>query len=167
MDTPTQFNYESFIAELPPLIMRAKAIMSSKNDRRHDSAVFRQWEHEVGDLLQRISQLGYDINTRFYSRKFRAMSYTSTIGDDLEVFDDDLRDSVIEMELAVSRYEKYGDPKGTVASKSVASPTPVQVAPAAEPVKAPEKVTLAWLWSHVPVPLWGAALRHSACCMPS
>lgn len=124
----TPFDYHAFIAELRGLIARAKVF--GEPDRGAETAVFRRWHHEVGDLIDRVNRLRYDINTDFRSRAFRVMSYgASSRREQLEAFNRDLDDTLHELQVVVDRFERYGDPK--------AKPTAATAAPVAA-AKAPD-----------------------------
>lgn|GEM_PF-6571630 len=159
MHSPKPFDYTAFIDELKSLIERGRKF--SDSDRNHNSQGYRAWRHEVLDLIHRVNRLRYDINCGIGGRQFQVMSYATTSArEQRQAFDRDLEDTLTELELVVSRFDKYGDPK----AKAVAAPEPLNPAATAQAptqpksLAVPEKVTFAWLWTHVPLTLVGMLL---------
>lgn len=148
------FDYSAFIEELIPLVEQARAFQPMDSHAKSD--VFRKWRHEVLDLVTRINRLRYNVNCTIEHRYFVVMGYGSyTERQQREQFDRDLKDTLVELDVVIDRFKKYGDPKakdltfGSPLAKEVAPP-----APAPEPLKFPDKVTLHWLFQHLPLSAW-------------
>ena len=93
---PKEFNYAAFIQELAPLIAQAKAF--DVRDRRQDGDAFRAWRHKVQDLIVKINRTHMDVNCALGQRQFRVLSYGSVSAkDQLNAFDRDLRDTLVEL----------------------------------------------------------------------
>jgi hypothetical protein len=104
------FDYAAFVEELRTLIVRGSALRV--DERKLDSESFRRWRHETKDLIDRINRLRYDINCSIASRAFQVRSYSSVSArEQQQAFDRDFEDTLSELDLVVSRFDKYGDPK--------------------------------------------------------
>ena len=137
-------SYRQFIDELRPLTEQARALFDL--DGIHENPAFRKWRHEITDLIRRIEDVGYTVNCSIDERRFDELgsySYTPSPRDELAAFNRDLQDTINELATIVERFEKFGDPKA--ADPAVA---------AATPLKAPEKITAAWLWGNASMSLW-------------
>jgi len=159
MHNPKPFDYAAFIDELKPLIERGRKFDDS--DRSHSSQTYRAWRLELLDLIHRVNRLRYDINCGVEGRWFQVMSYATTSArEQRQAFDRDLEDTLTELELVVSRFDKYGDPRAkSIALAGPGNPAVTHPTPAkSETLVAPEKVTFAWLWAHVPLKLFGMLL---------
>lgn len=162
--TPIQkpFDYPAFIEQLMVLVEMARGFTPTQRNREHPT--FRKWKHEVADLIERIGRLRYDVNTGLESRRFQIVGYGSySTAEEQQVFNRDLDDSLMELELVVENYKRYGDPtrgrmnhanKGLV-QEEAAAPTP---AAESESLKPPEKVTFKWLWEHMSVTVFGTLM---------
>jgi hypothetical protein len=171
---PKPFDYAAFVEELQTIVSIAKGF--NEPDRHHDSRLFRQWRHEVEDLIVRVNRLRYDVNTQFRGRSFRAMNSSATFKMDQQAFDRDLSDTLGELELVIARFQKYGDPKqdkirpgpgllvvpelrtGLKADSEIplapqSNPEPTSKP---EPLEWPakEKATLYWFLKHMPITAW-------------
>jgi len=148
----TAFDYTAFIGELRELVVRAREFRRDENNLNSES--FRRWRHETEELIHRINRLRYDIACAIEGRSFQVMAYGSiSAREQEEKFDRDLSDTLAELELVISRFERYGDPKEKPPARvNVAQAVPVAAGPAIpEPLAAPEKVTIGWLLANVPV----------------
>ena len=137
-------SYRQFVDELRPLTEQARTLFDLNGI--HENQTFRKWRHEVTDLIERIEDAGYSVNCSIGERRFDELgSYTYTPGprDRLAAFNRELQDTINELSTIIERFEKFGDPK--------AADSPVAVA---TPLKAPEKITAAWLWANASVSLW-------------
>ena len=127
--------YRDFVKELRPLVDQAKHLVDLNGI--HENPIFRKWRHEVTDLIERIESVGYTVNCSIRQKRFDrrgSYTYTPTAHDRIEAFNRDLQDTINELATVIDRFYKFGDPKG-----SIASPGP------SNPLKAPEKITAAWL----------------------
>jgi len=148
----TAFDYTAFIGELRELVVRAREFRRNENNLNSES--FRRWRHETEELIHRINRLRYDIARAIEGRSFQVMAYGSiSAREQEEKFDRDLSDTLAELELVISRFERYGDPKEKPPARvNVAQAAPVAAGAAIpEPLAAPEKVTIGWLLANVPV----------------
>lgn len=154
------FDYAAFIAHLTTLVETARGF--APVERHRDHAAFRRWKHEVVDLIVRIGRLRYDVNTGLESRRFQIVGYGSySSAEEQQVFNRDLDDSLMELQVVIENYKRYGDPKahmirqqkGLVQLEVV--PTP---AAGTESLKPPEKVTFKWLWEHMSVTVFGTLI---------
>ena len=141
--------YATFIEALPPLVRQAQALLTSTE--LADGVDFRRWRHDLRDLVQRIEAKGYSVNCGVGSRAFRIAALGGPISKERQRawFLRELQDTVGELELLCSRHGQFGDPR--------AAEDPSPRGPST-PLTSPEKVTLAWLWQHAPIRLWGSAL---------
>jgi hypothetical protein len=99
------FDYAAFIEELSPLVARAKNLKA--DERWPNSYVFRQWQIEVNHLLKGIRALGYEPTIGFGSRTFGIGADSQ---DDVQyVFTRDIGDVIIEFDLLIGTFQKYGD----------------------------------------------------------
>lgn len=107
---PRSFDYAAFISDLEPLIEAGKKFDAS--ECRHDSQVFKAWKHEVSDLIHRIERQRYSINTRLNERLFQVATYGHVTNEEQRSrFERDLGDTLHELDVVVSNFSKYGDPK--------------------------------------------------------
>lgn len=137
-------SYRQVVDELRPLIEQARALFDL--DGIHENSAFRKWRHEVTDLIERIEDAEYSVNCSIGERHFDELgsyTYTPSSRDRLAAFNRDLQDTINELATIVERFEKFGDPKAADV-----------VVGAATPLKAPEKITAAWLWDNAPMSLW-------------
>lgn len=170
---PRAFDYGAFIDDLRPLIRQAQHFPPDVTSV--DSQVFKRWRHEITDLINRIQRKRYSINCHIESRLFMISSYgSSTSAEKRKRFEDDLADTLTELDVLVKNFDKYGDPKASAGpvmdSTKQPAPHTVEVAIAettqntasAEPglaeMKWPEKVTAAWLWKHMPLSAYGVLI---------
>ncbi len=148
------FTYTNFIDELKLLLESARLLRDLPQGREDQK--FRRWIHEVKDLLQRIEAQKYRINHNIYTRKFDyfgGYSHNPTPKERMTAYNQDLDDTLVELETIISYAEKYGDPKLSQPAKGNAK---VEVAP--ESPQMPDKITAAWLWHHSPISLWLQAM---------
>jgi hypothetical protein len=166
------FDYNAFINELKPLIEQAHEF--DADDRHYSSDVFRRWRHEVEDLISRIRRLKYSVNCGLDGRNFYIEGYGShSDREQRDCFDRSLKDTLVELEVVIDRYTKYGDPKAkptppvaiagpgsltpSLTPEPISTIAPAMQAQAPEPAepKWPERVTLYWLFKHMPLSAWG------------
>ena len=148
----TTFDYTAFIDELRDLVTRAKGF--NQSERRLESESFRRWQHETKELIHRINRLRYNVACDIQGRSFQVMAYGSISAREQQAkYDHDLSDTLAELELVISRFDKYGDPKAKPISRGSVEPAvPDALIPATPlPLTVPDKVTLGWLLTHVPV----------------
>ena len=146
------FDYAGFIDELRELVVRAREF--GQDERSLNSESFRRWRHETKELIHRINRLRYDIACDIEGRSFQVMAYASISAREQQAkFDHDMNDTVAELELVISRFDKYGDPKVKPASRDnveLAMPA-AEISTTPLPLAVPDKVTIGWLLAHVPV----------------
>lgn len=137
--------YEDFVNELRQFLQEARNLFDL--DGFDEDPAFRKWRHNVTDLIERIEDKGYEINTSIQSRDFcqqGSYTYDPTHKDHLKAFNRDLQDTINEFETIIERFEKYGD------SKSSANNNEKSV----KQLEWPPKMTLSWLFLHAPISLW-------------
>ncbi len=137
--------YEDFVNELRPLLQEAGEMFNLQN--LHEDPRFRKWRHNVTDIIERIEDQGYEVNSSIQSRYFdEPGSYTNdpTRKYRIEAFNRDLQDTINEFETIVARFEKYGGPKSPATNTENAD----------KPLEWPQKITLSWLYKHAPIGLW-------------
>jgi len=137
--------YEDFVNELRPLLQEAAVLLNLQN--LHEEPHFRKWRHNVTDLIERIEDQGYEINSSIQNRYFDepgSYTYDPTRKDRINAFNRDLQDTINEFETIIARFDKYGDPKEP----------PENAIETAEPLEWPQKITLSWLFKHAPIGLW-------------
>lgn len=159
---PKAFNYAAFIEELVPLVEHARKFETK--DRHHNSDAFRAWRHKLDDLITNINRLRYDVNCKIAARRFFVATYSSVSArEQQECFERDLKDTLVELDHLIDWYKKYGDPKqdktragqGLIEAKLGANPAAALAPPEPEwPQK--EKLTLYWLFKHMPFSAWVA-----------
>ncbi|WNC94389.1 hypothetical protein RI103_35030 [Paraburkholderia sp. FT54] len=146
----TAFDYAAFIDELRELVVRAREFRPDERSLKSES--FRRWRHETEELIHRINRLRYDIACGIEGRSFQVMAYGSISAREQQAkFDDDMNDTVAELELAIGRFDKYGDPKVKPAARDKDARPAAEVSTRPLPLAVPEKVTIGWLLAHVPV----------------
>jgi hypothetical protein len=154
-------DYKAFIDELRRLIGEGKPYLTSPDTATYDW--LQRWRTEIQRLLGRIEKMGYDHDCGIEYRLFEAQqtyTFDPRPKDHLAAFRQDMRDTLIELELLVAEYDKHGDPHAPPAPPSEAA-TSIGTPPSADPLplKLPEKITIAWLRDHVPVGwLWSTVL---------
>lgn len=142
-----EFNYKAFIDEIIRLIKVADDFSSS--DKKHDSNAFKAWRHAVLDFIYQIERQKYSINCSLSTRLFHICGYgTYSQSSQQNKFDRDLSDTLNELKLLVTNFEKYGDPKEHDATKLTEIKEQYW----------PDKVTLHWLFKHMPARLWLALI---------
>lgn len=164
--SPRAFDYAAFIHELRPLIQQAQGFPPEAT--RVDSPLFKRWRHEVTDLINRIQRLRYSINCRVGDRLFTlAFNGSTPFAEQRKKFEEDLIDTLAELDVLVKNFDKYGDPKASakpvVDITKQPAPPKVELAIAEKTqnatdagaevaeLKWPEKMTAAWLWKHMPL----------------
>lgn len=107
---PRSFGYAEFIEDLEPLIEVGRKFDGA--DCRHDSQTFKAWKHEVLDLIHRIERQRYSINCQLSDRIFQVPSYGHvTKEEQRHRFEQELGDTLHELDVVVGNFRKYGDPK--------------------------------------------------------
>lgn len=138
---------------------------STKGPQFTASPVFKEWKHRLIDLLQRIEAQGYEVNCGVRTRHFSPLVYPMALGPtgknqrDSEAFFDAVNQTLLELRTIIENFERYGTPPKK-RGREGATPNLVDEPsmPKVSPVLAdPQKVTLVWLWQHVPVSMWAAA----------
>ena len=151
---PKPFDYAAFVNELR--ILRDSYANPPSNHRTCDSGEFKQWRHQVSDLIGRIELMGYNINCRINSRQFRVIAYAVTSTREQQAaFDKAHADTMIELNTIISNFEKYGDPHGT-SRTPVQTPSPSYSAPIqTPPLEWTKDATLMWYLKNTPLrTLW-------------
>ena len=149
---PKLFDYDAFVAEIER--MSAEALLFSWEDRNTSSHAFRKWRLRLEDLLRRVHHLGYTTTCDLSNRTF--VAFMGEHEDSDAVFEEELTDTLQELDLIVENFSKYGDPGPTKAKGSVAEPSnAVIAAPKPQPLLSPERVTIGWLLHNVSMTGWG------------
>ncbi len=153
VNLPKVFDYAAFIAELR--VLRDSFATPPANHRTHDSQSFKQWKHELTDLMTRIEAQGYSINCGIRGRQSRIISLGSMSSrENAAEFDRDHIATMIELDTIISRYETYGDPKGPTTTKDESSN---QQKAALDPKTVfNEKLTWPVVRDHMPLSWWWA-----------
>lgn len=148
------FDYAAFINELT--VLRDSFANPPLNHRTHDSLEFKQWRHQIGDLIERIESRGYDINCRIGQRRFRVMSYGAISPRELQkAFDNAHAETMIELNTIISNFEKYGDPRATSPATALEPSIPSDFAQK-KPLEWKKDATLLWYFNNTPIgTLWG------------
>jgi len=139
--------YEGFIADLRPLLNEIATLCDAK--ATHEDPTFRRWRNDLQSLLRQIKQAGYELPCVVHSadRYFGGISnFGQPTG--FRAYQRDLDDTANELRVVIDAYQRYGEPLRIGAMRS----------PLNAELKAPQIVTLAWLWDHVPAKLWVVAL---------
>ena len=138
--------YAAFIDELRTLVPRGKALTGSVG--LSENANFKRWRHETTHIIESIQGHAYPIKCDIRVRRFNIRAIYEPVSDKAkrERFETDLIDTITELDVLISSFDKYGDPKYR--------PPPAPSPELAKPLTAPEKVTMAWLWQHAPLSLW-------------
>jgi hypothetical protein len=149
-------DYQQFVDELKRLDTEAAEL---RNTRRMDQdPKFRSWRPELESLIHQIARAGYllpnPINVR--GRAFGGSNLGHEAEDALFAeYQRDIDDTRIELGLVIGNFQKFGVPAiQNAVSTNVTNPGPSASAGA---LQVTEKVSLAWLWEHVPFKFWWSA----------
>lgn len=146
------FAYATFIQELRSLAEQGRGL--ADQPQGVDAESFRRWRHQVCDLISRIGEQGHRVNCRIVDRGFGARGWYSNQSEKAIAFKRDMADTIIEIELLVTRFDQYGDPTSGEAHLKKRGGSKAD-GPAIEKALQPtEKVTLVWLQQHVPISMW-------------
>lgn len=138
-------NYAEFVAEIEGLLGEGRSLFD-RNDTHQDPS-FRKWRHRLTVLINTIEGRGYSVDCDVQSRLFDIASYGDISKKDrINRYNQELQDTLNELETIVEHFKKYGDPKPSTVS--------VPVAQAKSELEWPQKVTLSWLAKHAPISLW-------------
>lgn len=140
------YDYKSFIDEIVIYVDEAKQF--SSKDKTWDSDAFRKWRHKTKDSIYRIQKLGYSINCDVASRQFHIFGYgpTSKSQQDKK-FEQDLLDTINELELLIEQFNKYGVPTSTNKHAVVTEHSNSKL-------ELPAVISLKWLFEHMPIKGW-------------
>lgn len=103
--------YKEFIEELTSLLGRANLLFSAP--RLKDSQDFKRWKKELEMLFIAIEEEGYQIQCGVISRDFSVFSPygpTPTAQHRTEAFNNDLQETIHEMEILINNFHKFGEP---------------------------------------------------------
>ncbi|MEW4339705.1 hypothetical protein [Chromobacterium vaccinii] len=129
-----KFRYPDFIAQLRPLLTQIDSLLMEREG--HRATAFRQWRHELIDLLLRASQQGFRPHCHANGRRFGAgRSFDPQAP--LRNYAADLRETQIELTTLIRNFERDGAPPA--APRAAAGPA------------VPDTITPAWLWRHLSV----------------
>jgi hypothetical protein len=153
METLTKpFNYAAFIEELR--ILRDSFAEPPENHQTNESIVFKQWRHQVIDLIQRIRSQGYSINCSIELRRFR-ITYgygQPSIHQHKEFFNKAHSETMIEINTIIDNYEKYGAPRNPLLASAL-SQTALNSS-GSDQQRRKEKwdadSPLSWYWQNIP-----------------
>jgi len=140
--------YAAFIDELRALVPRGKALSGSVS--LSESEPFKRWRLETVHLIESIQNQRYRIKSGIQIRRFNIKGFYEPVSDKVkrERFETDLKDTIAELEVLISSFDKFGDPNNKP------EPEPVLSSETTTPLVPPEKYTLAWLWQHGSLKLW-------------
>ncbi len=137
--------YKQFIEALRPLLSEALGLIDLPT--MHEDPRFREWRHRVTDLVKRIKEQGYPAHCSIAVRGFDergSYTHTPSAKDRLAAYNRDLRDTMNELRAIIEGYATFGEPgKSKQPGKGQGD------------LEWPEKMTLSWLWLHMPVWAWG------------
>lgn len=146
--------YADFIADVQNLAHEGQALLDS-GAWSHTDPAFRRWRYTTESLVENVRQQGFQLPGKFNSknRRYRATWVGAVRADEKEIFRSELADSLVELNFFIQHFEKYGElPAPAQSLKPIEESNPNPRPKVAE--QQVEKVTLAWLWKHVPVGLW-------------
>lgn len=147
-------DYAQFIDGLRPLLEEARDLFN--DPQTHQAPRFRKWRHAVTTLMSVIEDRGYTIDCSISSRHFQIASYGPVSrNEQIARYNQDLQDTINEIESIVRYFDKYGDFK---AGKSVPG-SPIADAAAEQPVSTspPRSGSLKEKFESHPV-VWGLTL---------
>lgn len=134
-------DYQDFIKELGQYLDEAREMLGKGTGETQE---FRIWRHNVTDLIDRIENIGYTINCRVKHRRFNVRDeWAPSPTRELQVFNQALQDTIIELETIQRNFNNYGAPV-----------LEVEKSDRPQELKWPEKITLYWLFKHSPLSLW-------------
>lgn len=103
-------NYSEFINELKPLLEEARTLFDEKDT--HQNARFRKWRHQLTTTINIIENQGYWIDCDIESRIFQVASYGSVSEQEqIAQYNQELQDTINELEIIIQHFTKYGDPQ--------------------------------------------------------
>lgn len=135
--------YKDFIGEIEQLANDADDIAAS--DMTHESPRFREWRYRTESLVEQVGEHGYRLPGTFgsFNRAYRAMYPNARAYDDSAAFKRDITDAAVELRHFIDHYRKYGQPDLVNRVNEVTTT-----------LSSPDRVTIAWLFAHVPVRTW-------------
>jgi hypothetical protein len=134
--------YDNFIGEIRSIVDRARDLFDA--DELEENKDFKRWKKELVSLILAIEDSGYNPRCDVISREFTLFADYGSIPSDAQLrkaFNDDLQDTIDELEIIVNSYDKYGGPNNNIVKS-----TPAEL-------DYPEKVTIMWLARHMPAKL--------------
>ena len=131
--------YRAFIDELVPLTEKARTLRGA--EELHEDSAFRKWRNKITRLLDQVVHQDYLITCQIKHRGFGNLLY-ATYEACKASYQGEIDDTINELEFIIDNYRKHGEPpKGGVSKQSLQ-------------FEWPEKITLAWLFRHVPWTFW-------------
>ena len=130
--------YRKFIEVLRPYIDESRTLIDKP--KLHEDVQFRNWRHRLTDLLKRISSEGFDINCNVSVRAFDrrgTYGYSPSKSERLTAYNQDIQDTILELETIVSHYAALGEPKRNLPE-----------------LKYPSRMTPGWIWANASASLW-------------
>lgn len=101
--------YKQFIAALEPLIEETNHLFD--REELDEGQEFRRWRHQVTDMICRIKDEGYTVDSSMSGRYFDNTYYMATKQERLDAYNRDLRDTVDELKAIVEKYSQFGEPR--------------------------------------------------------
>lgn len=135
--------YSDFINEIRILQEKSSSLFN-KEEIDHN-AEFRKWRHNLTAALDAIKSQNYNVNCNVKRRAFTIGGY-STHEARKNRYNQDLQDTINELETIIKYYNNFGEPKPLKEPNSENIPK--------KELKYPQKVTLYWLAKHAPIGLW-------------
>ena len=135
--------YRAFIDELVPLTEKARTLRGA--EELHEDSAFRKWRNKITRLLDQVVHQGYLITCQIKRRGFGNLS-DATYEACKASYQQEIDDTINELEFIIDNYRKHGEPpKGGVSKQSLQ-------------LEWPEKITLAWLFRHMPLSYWSVLI---------
>lgn len=135
--------YSDFIEEIRILFDGASTLFD-KEEIDRDPA-FRKWRHKLTAAIDAIKNQGYVIKCNVKRRRFTIGGYSHK-SDRIKRYNQDIQDTINELETIIKYFDNYGDPVGSTIPDISIEPKPE--------IEYPQKVTLSWLAEHAPIGLW-------------
>lgn len=144
LGTYLNMKYDDFINEIRILLKEACALFDKEDVDRNPE--FRKWRHSLTVAIDTIKNQNYDITCRVKRRAFTIHGDFSTQEACRNRYNQDLQDTINELETIVKYFDNYGEAKSLADSNAESVPY--------KELEYPQKVTLSWLVKHAPIGLW-------------
>ena len=142
--------YPLFIDEVRALRADIDNLRTEPNMAR--SVAFKKWNHALCMLVSSIRKNGYRSTGCYVESRDFELDNAYIRHDPTKLFNDELDNTMIELDNVISNYEKYGDPKPPAALEPSA---PTAVPAVFTTLPKPGELTWAWVRINVPFSYWG------------